>query len=226
LTPEVSVIIPVYNEAEIINESISLLIQSAGNHNIEIIVVDGHPDQTTLPVIQHHVLKISSRKGRAIQMNRGAEVATGGIMLFLHADTRLPANGMDLIIDRMSDEKIAGGAFDLAIDAPGWGYRLVEWMASKRSRITRIPYGDQAIFIRRNRFERIGGYPEIALMEDVALTRALKKQGESIGFISHPVKTSARRWQKRGLFLGTLRNWVLIILYLMGVSPEKLAKHY
>jgi len=221
-----SVIIPVWNEAATINDCLTALVEVAGENDLEIIVVDGHPERTTLPALRRPVVKLTSPKGRAKQMNTGAAAANGDILLFLHADTMLPDHGIDAVFEVLESPDVVGGAFDLSIDAPGWGFRLIEWTASRRSRITKIPYGDQAIFLRRSVFEDLGGYSEIPLMEDVALMRTLKQKGLPIVFIDRPVSTSARRWKQRGVIRGTLRNWVLISLYLLGVSPERLARHY
>lgn len=159
-------------------------------------------------------------------MNKGAGEAQSDILLFLHADTILPERALELIVNALSEKKLMGGAFDLTIDGQGFAYRLIEKMGSWRSRLSRIPYGDQAIFVRKDLFRSIGGFRDIPLMEDVEFMRRVKKGGGKICILQQPVKTSARRWQKEGVVRCTLRNWVLIVLYLLGVSPEKLARWY
>jgi rSAM/selenodomain-associated transferase 2 len=159
-------------------------------------------------------------------MNAGAAVAAGEILIFLHADTRLPQRALALIDEALARETTIGGAFDLRIDSRRPIVKVIARIASLRSRLTRIPYGDQAIFIRRDRFDRLGGYPEIPLMEDVALMRGIKRAGKMIVFIPEPVTTSARRWEQEGVLYATLRNWLLLSAYLLGVAPDKLTKYY
>jgi len=226
-SPLISIIIPVWREETVINEALSHIYEIVSSLPIEIIVVDSAPDRSTLKVIADDgVKKVTAQKSRALQMNAGTRHATGNILLFLHADTRLPQNGLRQICKLLEGREIAGGAFDLSIDSPRTAFRVIAWAASKRSRWTRIPYGDQALFIRRSVFEETGGYPEIPIMEDVALMRRLKREKRRIGFISEPVLTSARRWEKEGIVFGTLRNWALISLYTLGVSPTRLACFY
>jgi rSAM/selenodomain-associated transferase 2 len=227
--PDISIIIPVLDETQTINTTIHNLwsdrtsLQGA----FEIIVVDGDPAGRTCEVIENkEVIRLLSEPGRAKQMNKGASVAQGAVLLFLHADTRLQPGALRAVYFTMKDQRYAGGAFDLRIDAPGIIFRVVERVSSLRSRLTRIPYGDQGIFIRRDVLERIGRYPEIPLMEDVALMRRLKAAHYKIVFTGARAITSARRWQEEGLVFTTLRNWFLVTLYLLGVSPAKLACFY
>jgi len=159
-------------------------------------------------------------------MNHGAAIATGNILLFLHADTLLPDNAIKAILIATAPKYIIGGAFNLTIDAKGLPFRVIESFVRMRTRITRIPYGDQAIFIKKSGFHKFGGYPDIPIMEDVALIRKIKKRRQRIAIIPAPVKTSARRWKTEGLFYCTLRNWILIFLHSVGVRPSKLARYY
>ncbi len=161
-----------------------------------------------------------------IQMNKGAELASGSILLFLHADTLLPGGGIDAVFSVLQNPHRVGGAFDLGIRSSRWGYRIIETVATTRSRITRLPYGDQAIFLRKDFFHMIGGYSPIPIMEDVDIMQRIKKRGDAIEIINKRVQTNPRRWEKDGLVFGTLRNWILMILYLMGVSPHKLGRWY
>ncbi len=221
-----SIIIPVLNEADEIDALIRHL-KMIKKRDGEIILVDGSPEGDTLRAIgDHEVVCLSTPPGRAKQMNAGAARAAGGLLIFLHADTRLPADALALIDDKMKGENCVGGAFDLDIGSDRFIYKWIALAASLRSRLTRIPYGDQAIFIRRDFFDRLGGYPDIPLMEDVALMRRIKRAGGRICFISTPVRTSPRRWEKEGILYTTLRNWMLITLYSIGVSPETLSKYY
>jgi rSAM/selenodomain-associated transferase 2 len=198
-----------------------------GSEECEFIVVDGSPDGgTVMTVTRQDVQCVKSPQGRASQMNAGAAVATGEILIFLHVDTRLPRKALDLINRTMTRQDLIGGAFDLRIDTERPILKIIARIASLRSRLTRIPYGDQAIFIRRDYFNQMGRYPEIPVMEDVALMRRIKGAGGRIGFIPEPVITSARRWEQEGILYTTLRNWLLLSAYTLGVPPDKLAKYY
>lgn len=159
-------------------------------------------------------------------MNAGAARASGEVLLFLHADTQLPRKAFFVISNAMADARIAGGAFDLAIDSPRPIFRVMERTASRRSRLTRIPYGDQAIFLRRSVFAALGGYREIPLMEDVDLMVRLRRAGQRIHILPDRVRTSPRRWERDGVLFGTLRNWTLVTLYALGVSPDRLVRFY
>lgn len=223
----ISVIVPVLNEAEGINQLIGHIGSLRKGNDIEIIVADGDPQGGTLNAIKDdRVTGVPSGKGRGRQMNKGAAAATGEILLFLHADTFLPSGAFEKITSVMRTGRYAGGAFDLGIDSGRTALRIVEQAASLRSRITRIPYGDQAIFIRRDIFQAMGGFMDFPIMEDVDLMQRVKKAGRPIIIISHKVRTSPRRWEKEGVVYCTVRNWTLVTLYMLGVSPEKLARFY
>ncbi len=227
LRDRISIIIPVYEEAGRIQEALERLGRVAGIEDTEMIVVDGHPEKTTIQAFADGaVRKICSPRGRGAQMHAGALACSGSILLFLHADTRLPPDGLFRLREVLQDPGIDGGAFDLGIDASGAAYRFIEKGASLRSRLTRIPYGDQALFLRRSTYFQIGGFRPIPLMEDVDLMRRLKRAGKKIGFIRPPVLTSARRWQHEGILFCTLRNYALIVLYYLGVSAERLSRYY
>jgi rSAM/selenodomain-associated transferase 2 len=222
-----SFIIPVLNEAYLINNTIQYLREISRQYNVEIIVVDGDAEATTLRCIQEkQVKKVVSPKGRGTQMNKGASVAGGDVFLFLHADTELPADALGLISAVLDGTACGGGAFDLGIKSDRPVFRLIERLVSLRSRITNIPYGDQAIFMRREVFEKLGGYHEIPIMEDVELMRRMKRSGYTVRIIPEKVRTSPRRWEREGVLSCTLRNWTLMALYLLGRDPEKLAKYY
>ncbi|MEN6463924.1 MAG: TIGR04283 family arsenosugar biosynthesis glycosyltransferase [Syntrophaceae bacterium] len=227
MTPRFSVIIPVIHEEALINSTIGHVGTVRADVSTEIIVVDGDPEGTTIGVIRDRSVKTAvSEKGRGNQMNRGAALARGDILIFLHVDTRLPAGAFDLIEAASGDPACPAGAFDLAIASDRLVYRMLAKVASRRSRLTRIPYGDQALFFRREYFNSIGGFADIPLMEDVEIMRRLKKSGTRIAVIDRPVTTSARRWEKEGVIKCTLRNWLLATLYLSGASPQRLSKFY
>jgi rSAM/selenodomain-associated transferase 2 len=222
-----SIIVPVFHEREKVNELIGHLHQLDPEKNLEIIVVDGSLERDTLKAIDsNHVIKISSEKGRAKQMNAGASVAKGEILIFLHADTELPIQALKKINTLLERKEYVGGAFDLGIKSDKFVFRVIEVLASLRSRLNKIPFGDQAIFIRRDYFNAIGCYKEIPLMEDVELMRRIKKSGSKIWIFHDRVMTSPRRWEKEGVIYCTFRNWSLRALYFLGVSPDKLVRFY
>jgi rSAM/selenodomain-associated transferase 2 len=227
MKPGISIVIPVWNEVPIINHSVERILSLKYKGSFEIIVVDGSPGGKTVRSIREKsVKKFFAEKGRSRQMNEGACHAAGEILLFLHADTLLPECALGKIANVMEKGDVVGGAFDLGIDSERLVFRLIENAASLRSRLTRIPYGDQGIFIGKDYFHAIGGFREMPLMEDVELMRRIKKAGERIAFIREKVKTSPRRWETDGILYCTLRNWTLISLYLLGVSPERLSRFY
>jgi rSAM/selenodomain-associated transferase 2/rSAM/selenodomain-associated transferase 1 len=224
---KISVIIPVFKEEDRINATIDSLVKMKGNHSVEIIVVDGDPSGTTIQCINEPtVITMMAEKARAAQMNKGAAKAAGDILLFLHADTTLPENGFDKIISVMETGKYAAGAFNYDIDSRNLFLRFIYYTSYLRSKISRIAYGDQGIFILKDYFEKIGGYPEIPIMEEVELMKKIKKNKDKIYILKDGVKTSARRYEEEGIIYGWLRNHRMRILYFFGVSPERLVKYY
>ncbi|WP_414751998.1 TIGR04283 family arsenosugar biosynthesis glycosyltransferase [Anabaena sp. CCY 9910] len=220
---KVSIIIPTLNEADNIQQTIATTQPSV---NIEVIVVDGGSQDDTVAIAQSFGVKvISSSPGRAIQMNTGAALAAGEILLFLHADTRLPVGFDEMIRAALQQPGVVAGAFALRIDADLAGLRWVEKGVYWRSRFLQMPYGDQAIFLTKSIFEEVGGFPELPIMEDFELIRRLKSVGK-ITLIPVSVATSARRWLQRGVFKTTLINQVVIIAYLLGVAPAQLRNWY
>jgi rSAM/selenodomain-associated transferase 2 len=190
-------------------------------------VVDGETACSTINAItSDRIIKIASSSGRAKQINAGAAIAKGEILVFLHADTQLPPNALKYIEKTLQQEKYVGGAFDLDIDTNHWFIKVVAAVARLRSRLTRVPYGDQAIFMKRDYFYRIGCFKEIPLMEDVELMQRIKKRGDRICILDRCVKTSDRRWRKDGMIYTTFLDTLLLVLFKCGVSAEKLAKFY
>jgi rSAM/selenodomain-associated transferase 2 len=221
----ISVVIPVLNEAQAINGSIGHL--RSQDPALEIIMVDGDPERSTVKAVtDRHVNTAVSLPGRATQMNHGASLARGDILLFLHADTILPPGGIASLREEMQDDRYIGGAFDLGIASKRPLFRVTERYVALRTRLTGIPFGDQAIFLRRSYFKRIGGYAPIPIMEDVELMRRIRRRGDRITVIPRKVMTSPRRWEREGVVYATLRNWTLQLLYLAGVPPERLARLY
>jgi len=220
---KISIIIPVLNEANTIN---GVLARILGASNVEVIVVDGGSQDETVALAQSVGVKvIAVTSGRASQMNAGAAVATGSILLFLHADTHLPPAFDTLVRQALQNTGAIAGAFELRIDAELWGIRVIEKMVNWRSRFLSLPYGDQAIFLKASIFKEIGGFPNLPIMEDFELMRYLKRYGK-IAIAPAPVLTSGRRWQKLGVVRTTLINQLIIISYFLGVPPAKLARWY
>jgi rSAM/selenodomain-associated transferase 2 len=223
----ISVIIPVYREAAVINRTLAELGAPSAAMPIEIIVVDGHPAGTTLEAIaRRDVRKVIGPRGRGPQMNRGAALASGEVLLFLHADTLLPANAFAYIAAALEGARAVGGAFSLGIRSPRAAFRVIETAVAVRSRLTRIPYGDQGIFLKRRFFAALGGFTDIPIMEDVELMRRVKRSGRRVVVLPQCVQTSARRWEQEGVVFCTLRNWLLVTLFLCGASPRRLARFY
>lgn len=224
---KISVVIPVYCEADIIGGAVQSLVDINEGELVEIIVVDGHPDGTTIKhITDPSVIALVSPKGRAVQMNMGARNASGDILLFLHADTVLPPGGPRKIIETMETGKYVAGAFNIGAGTKNLFLRHIYYTSYLRSRVTRIPYGDQAIFIRKDYFRKIGGYPEVPLLEDIRLMMKIRQNKDKIRILKEKVKTSSRRYEEEGMIYGWLRNHRIRILHHFGVSPERLVKLY
>ena len=222
-TAKISIIIPTLNESKNIQATLS---STQISTNIEVIVVDGGSKDNTIDIAESFGVKvITGYQNRARQMNAGAKNATGDILLFLHADTVLPADFDAMIRTAMQQPLTVAGAFALRINATQSGLRLVEWGVKLRSKWFNMPYGDQAIFITKDKFNDIGGFPELPIMEDFELIRNLKSLGK-ITFIPVPVITSPRRWLKKGILQTTLINQIVIIAYFLGVSPQRIRSWY
>ena len=221
--PKISIIIPVLNEGGNLGQTIASLPRA---QSIEIIIVDGGSEDNTPEIAKTLGIKIiQTQPGRATQMNAGALLATGEILLFLHSDTLLPPNFGQWVLQSLSQPQTIAGAFQLKIDGPGVGLRIVEKLANARSRILKMPYGDQAIFLKRSTFEKMGGYPPLPIMEDFELMRQLQKKGH-IDIVPVSVNTSARRWQKLGVIKTTLINQLIIAAYFLGIPPHHIATWY
>lgn len=219
----ISIIIPVLNEAHIIKSTLEKL---QSYRDVEIIVVDGGSQDDTVAIAQTTGVKtITVTGGRATQMNRGAEIAQGNILLFLHIDTQLPTNFIESITQTLEQPKVVAGAFELAIAGKKRSLRWIEILVKIRSHLLSLPYGDQAIFIAKETFSAIGEFYEMPIMEDFELMQRLKRQGK-IAIAPAAVVTSDRRWQKLGVWQTTMVNQLVIAGYYLGISPDKLSLFY
>ncbi len=229
--PKISIIIPVLNEAATIQETLARFEKAS---EVEVIVVDGGSRDDTVAIAMRvgkaiakslRIEVISAAAGRARQMNAGAAVASGDILLFLHADTHLPTSFDTLVRQALQNAGTVAGAFELRIDAQLRGLRLVEKMVNMRSHFLSMPYGDQAIFLKAATFHDLGGFPDLPIMEDFELMLGLRRQGR-IMIVPAPVVTSGRRWQKLGVVKTTLINQLIIAGYFLGVPPAQLVRWY
>jgi rSAM/selenodomain-associated transferase 2 len=219
----ISVIVPVVNEQEQLATTLSYVQLAPGD---ELIVVDGGSTDQTLEIARKFTPDVlSSPPGRARQMNLGAAHATGDILLFLHADTLLPPESANAIRHAMRTPEVTGGAFRLVINPTTPALRLIAWGANLRSRFAQLPYGDQALFVRRHIFEALGGYADEPFLEDVQLVRAMRRYGRVI-LVPHAVQTSGRRWLQEGVVYTTVRNNVVVGLFFCGVAPVTLKRWY
>jgi rSAM/selenodomain-associated transferase 2 len=220
-----SIVMPVLNEAPRIEQALRAL-QSLRASGHEVIVVDGGSmDGSARLAATLADSVLTAERGRAHQMNRGAQAARGDVLLFLHADTRLPEHAERLVLNEMARTGREWGRFDVRIDGGHGLLRLVGALMNFRSRLTGICTGDQTIFVSRQLFLRLGGFPPIALMEDIALSRKLRRVSRPLR-VGTPVHTSARRWERGGVVRTILLMWWLRLRYFFGASPAHLARIY
>jgi len=220
---QISIIIPALNEAATIAVTLSRLKDA---NQLEVIVADGGSDDGTMELAGSHGARlIRSKPGKAVQMNAGAAAAAGDILMFLHADTLLPEDFSYQIVSTLSQKGIAAGAFRLNINSKAAGIRIIEHMANLRSRLLRLPYGDQALFMKKSIFDEIGGFPDLPIMEDFILVRRLKRKGKIV-IVPSAVITSPRRWLHLGILQTWLINQLIIFAYYLGASPEQLTRLY
>ena len=218
-----SIIIPAFNEESALPATLHSLRRQGAE---EIIVVDGGSLDATLEVARPLADRVlTGAHGRAGQMNLGATQATGDALLFLHADCTLQAGALDEIPHWLSRPSIAAGCFRMTVPAGNLIYRSIDACASARVRLFGIVYGDQGLFLRRDTFDRAGGFPDLRLMEDVFLSLKLRRLGR-IAVARQRIFVSPRRWQRVGIIRQTLRNWMLTGLAAGGVNPDRLARYY
>lgn len=222
--PFLSLILPVLDEAAAIRVHLATL-QEYRRRGVELLVVDGESSDGSAMLARPLADRLlTAPRGRALQMNAGARESRGEVLLFLHADTRLPA-AADALIQRAILAGAAWGRFDVCIDGRAPLLRVVARMMNWRSRLSGIATGDQAIFVRRDVFFDVGGYPELPLMEDIALSKLLKRRGRP-ACLQERVITSGRRWEKHGVWRTILLMWRLRASYFLGADPQRLAIRY
>lgn len=221
----ISIIVPALNEAAGIGDTLRAL-QPLRARGHEVVVVDGGSTDGTPDLAAPLADRVvSSPRGRALQQNAGAEAATGDVLLFLHADTRLPEGADEMVIDGLRRSGRGWGRFDVRLTGRQGMLRVVERMISIRSRLSGIATGDQAMFVRRDWFLRAGRFPEVPLMEDVALSKALNRLGPPL-CLRAAVVTSSRRWEERGIWRTIVLMWRLRWAYWRGADPAELARRY
>ncbi len=235
-----SVIIPFLNESSVIDALLANIEKAFPLHYYlnkkdellcEFIFVDGGSSDDSKQKIQDFIQKnarcsiTSSEKGRAKQMNAGALEAKGECCLFLHADTRLPDNTVELLLGFLKQKEKVWGSFSMKFDDEGVVFRLLAWMINRRSGLTQVVTGDQALFVRSDIFKELKGFPDIPLMEDVAMTKSLREYSQPFR-IKDAVMTSSRRWKSKGLIRTILMMWFLRFAYLVGIHPKRLVSWY
>ncbi len=224
MTPRISIIVPVLNEADGIGAALHALAQERVQ-GAEVIVVDGGSSDATLGRCDGLAdFVLVGPRGRARQMNFGAARATGTVLLFLHADTRLPPGALTLV-QAAVDAGHDWGRFDVSIEGGSRMFPLIATLMNWRSRLSGIATGDQAIFVRRDVFDALGGFPDQPLMEDIELCKRLRRRGRP-ACLAQCVVTSGRRWEQRGVWRTIVLMWRLRFLYWCGVSVQQLAKAY
>jgi rSAM/selenodomain-associated transferase 2 len=218
---QLSIIIPVLNESAAISQNLEYLRTITQSITAELIVVDGGSTDNTVALSEVSADKvIQAEKGRAIQMNTGAQQASGQYLLFLHADTQLPKKGFSFL-----SEAKDWGFYPVRLSGPSWIYRIIGTLINLRSTWTKVATGDQCLFIEKGLFDRLGGFANIPLMEDVDMSKRLRQQGSPY-IASCSVETSSRKWEQEGVIKTILLMWYLRFLYFIGVSPSYLVKKY
>lgn len=219
----ISVIIPALNEADRIGATIDSAVRA---EDVEVIVADAGSSDATANVARKAGASVFvTRPGRAGQLNVGAERASGSLLVFLHADTRLPADYADHVRRILNREGVAGGAFQLEIEGDLPGLDLMAWGTNLRARRRQMPYGDQAIFLRKSTFQELGGFPDMPIMDDFVFIRQLRRRGRIV-IAPAVVLTSGRRWKTVGVWKAFFLNQLIIVSYFLGVPPATLARWY
>ncbi|KUO58276.1 MAG: hypothetical protein APF84_05405 [Gracilibacter sp. BRH_c7a] len=220
---KISVVVPIFNEEATILDTLDMLDELEGDK--EVVLVDGGSTDKTIELIGDRAKLVKSPKGRAKQMNQGAEVTTGEAILFLHCDSKVGRSILKCIGKALMDTKVIGGGCTLEIDDPRFIFKIISFGSNLRPKMSGIFFGDQGIFVRREAFKRVGGFPDIELMEEWEFCRKLKKVGKLVQ-LPERIVTSARRWHKNGIWKTIWIMHKLKALYLRGVPPEELNRIY
>jgi len=222
---KISIVIPVLNEAEALRRHLPLL-QDFRAQGHELIVVEGGQETVAEEEFAHWADQwLRSAPGRATQMNTGAVKASGEVLLFLHIDTQLPAEGLTPVAKAFEQLRHVWGRYDVRLSGDKAVFRVIEFMINLRSRVSGVATGDQTLFMRRSVFEQIGGFPDVPLMEDVAISKLLRAKAPPV-CLREKVTTSSRRWEKHGVTKTVWLMWKIRLLYFFGVAPAKLRDLY
>lgn len=219
----ISVIIPVYNEEECLSKD--AVYYQAISRDADLIFVDGGSGDDTIFLAKKSGRVISAPKSRAVQMNQGAKEAKNDILLFLHADTRIHPENLQHIVEAMKNKKYVGGCFKQVLDDPAVIYRWIAWTGNMRARLSKIFFGDQGIFVRKDVFQKLGGFPEVRIGEDVLFTKKLRKQG-NVGILPCPIYCSARRWKSQGIWRTFFLNWRINLALTRDQNLDSVADVY
>jgi len=222
----ISVVIPTYNESAIIDTTLTSLYEAISSED-EIIVVDGLSEDGTKEIVRKFpkVKLFTSKRGRAVQMNVGAEKAKGEYVLFLHADILISERCIATLKNQIRANKVLWGWFSIRLDSHRFIFRIIEIGANLRTRLTGTPLGDHGIFVRKDAFSNIGGFPEIPIMEDIEFVQKIKGVSKGIE-IKSPIQISVRRFENSGIIRTFITMWILRILYYLGIPAAKLARYY
>ncbi len=219
---KISVIIPILNEAKILEKTLSQLQSALGAH--ELIVVDGGSTDGSVHIAEKYGKVITSEPGRAKQLNAGAVSATGDILVFLHADIWLEPGALASVETALASGFVGGG-FRQKIDGRHFLYRVIEIAGNMRGKYLKVFYGDSGIFLRRGDFETLGGFPEVPILEEMEFSKKIRRLGKTT-LVTPYIHISARRWERKGIVRTTLNNWLITLLYFLKFSPARLAKLY
>lgn len=219
----ISIIIPVYNEAGILSKTSPNLQRLS--REAELILVDGESTDRSVEISRQFGKVFQTKKGRAVQMNYGASRANGDILLFLHADNIISTDALDAIERKIMKEGYIGGCLTQRLDNNAPIYRLIECQGNMRARITREFYGDQGIFVKKDTFLKIGGFPEVPIMEDVLFTKKLRQCGKTV-VLAEKILVSARRWEKKGVFKTALLFNLIILLFRLKLPLDRIKQLY